>query len=129
MKKLTKMVLMFFLTFSGAFCYASGMAEQENKKGNDGTPISVIEKASNTSSEKGNSIIATINGHVLNVVFTENLGQVAIEVTTAAGTPVENYWMATPNGIQTYLSQTGDYVITFTLPNGDEYYGEFTVTD
>lgn len=24
---------------------------------------------------------------------------------------------------------TGDYIITFTLPNGDEYYGEFTVSD
>ena len=23
----------------------------------------------------------------------------------------------------------GDYIVTFTLPNGDEYYGEFTVTD
>ena len=24
---------------------------------------------------------------------------------------------------------TGSYVITFTLPNGDQYYGEFEVTD
>ena len=45
---------------------------------------------------KTNSIQASINGHVLAVVFLENLGQVAVEVTTA---------------------------------NGDEYYGEFEVTD
>ena len=43
-----------------------------------------------------NSIQASISGHVLAVVFLENLGQVAVEVTTA---------------------------------NGDEYYGEFEVTD
>ena len=38
MQKLATFVLMLFLALSGAFCYASGMAEQENKKGNDGTP-------------------------------------------------------------------------------------------
>lgn len=95
----------------------------------DGLGNIIIKESVLQGAPKGSSIQASINGHTLVVVFTENLGQVAIEITTAAGTPVENYWMATPNGIQTYLSQTGDYVITFTLPNGDEYYGEFTVTD
>ena len=78
---------------------------------------------------KGSSIHASIDGHYLTVVFTENLGSVAVEITTASGTTVENYWAFTPNGMQTYLSLTGDYVVTFTLANGDEYYGEFTVTD
>ena len=78
---------------------------------------------------KGSTIQASINGHTLTVVFTENLGEVAIEITTATGALVENFWTVTPNGLQTYLSLCGDYVITFTLPNGDEYYGEFTVTD
>ena len=78
---------------------------------------------------RGSTIQATIDGHTLTVVFTENLGQVAVEITTASGVPVENLWTPTPNGIQTYLSLCGDYIITFTLPNGDEYYGEFTVTD
>ena len=27
------------------------------------------------------------------------------------------------------IPNTGDYIVTFTLPNGDEYYGEFTVTN
>lgn len=36
MKKVTKLVLMLCLVLSGAFCYASGLAEQENEKGNDG---------------------------------------------------------------------------------------------
>ena len=34
---------------------------------------------------KGSTIQATIDGHTLTVVFTENLGQVAVEITTATG--------------------------------------------
>ena len=96
---------------------------------NDGTPIVVIEKTCHGSSEKGNSIIPTIDGHVLTVVFTENLGQVAVEVTTASGASVDGTTTITPNGVQIYIPLVGDYIVTFTLPNGDEYYGEFTVTD
>jgi hypothetical protein len=78
---------------------------------------------------KGSTIQASINGHMLTVVFTENLGQVAVEVTTALGGNVECLSITTPNGLQIYIPNTGDYIVTFTLPNGDEYYGEFTVTD
>ena len=78
---------------------------------------------------KGYSIQASIYGHTLTVVFTENLGTVEMEITTTSGTYVQTYWASTPEGLQTYLPQTGDYIITFTLANGDEYYGEFTVTD
>ena len=39
MQKLATIVLMLCLTLSGAFCHASGVAGQENMKGNDGTPI------------------------------------------------------------------------------------------
>ena len=78
---------------------------------------------------KGDAIQATINGHVLSVVFTENLGQVAIDISTAAGTSVDYSSLTTPNGVNFYIPNTGSYVVTFTLPNGDEYYGEFEVTD
>ena len=78
---------------------------------------------------KGSTIHASINGHVLTVYFSENLGQVAIEVTTAAGTPMDCLSTQTPTGVNLYVPHAGDYIITFTLPNGDEYYGEFTVTD
>ena len=127
MKKVTKLVLMLCLVLSGALCYASGAARTEVK--GDETPSIAIIKANCGGTDKSGSIVPTLNGHVLTIVFTENLGQVAVEITTASGVPVENLWTYTPNGIQTYLSLAGDYIITFTLPNGDEYYGEFTVTD
>ena len=78
---------------------------------------------------KGSTIQASINGHLLVVVFTENLGQVAIEVTTPTGAPVDGTSTITPTGIQIYIPNSGDYIVTFTLSNGDEYYGEFTITD
>ena len=71
----------------------------------------------------------TLNGHVLTIVFTENLGQVEVEVTTISGASVDGTSTITPNGIQIYIPLAGDYIVNFTLPNGDEYYGEFTVTD
>ena len=88
-----------------------------------------IKEAKVQGTPRGSAINASLNGHTLTVVFTENLGEVAIEITTATGDSVRHLWTPTPNGYQTYISQCGDYIITFTLPNGDEYYGEFTVTD
>ena len=129
MKKLTQMVLMLFLVLSGAWCYAGGAARTGNEKGNDGMPISVIKKAGHSSPDKGMSIHASINGHYLTVAFTENLGQVAVEITTANGGYVQVDSCMTPNGLQFYIPNTGDYIVNFTLPNGDEYYGEFTVED
>ena len=120
---------MLCLTLSGALCHAAGVAGTGDMKGKDGTPISIIEKASHGSSEKGASIRASICGHSLLVVFTENLGGVDVEITTATGDLVQTLWASTPDGLQTYLPLAGDYLITFTLANGDEYYGEFTVMD
>ena len=78
---------------------------------------------------KGSSIQASIDGHVLSVIFTENLGHVQIEVTTSTGGTVDLMDIYTPNGYNAYITYTGDYIVTFTLSNGDEYYGEFTVTN
>ena len=95
----------------------------------DGYSGITIKESITTGTPKGSTIQASINGHMLVVVFTENLGQVAIEVTTASGGTVQTFYTPTPNGVQIYITPTGDYIVTFTLPNGDEYYGEFTVTD
>ncbi len=115
--------LLLGLLIPAAWCGANGISAL------DGFSHIIIRESNNQGIPKSSSIQASINGHILTVVFTENLGQVAIEITTASGVTVESLWVLTPNGLQNYLSQTGDYVITFTLPNGDMYYGEFTVTD
>ena len=134
MKKVTTLVLMLGLILSGALCYANveaaGLhsARTENGKG-EGIPIEIKESGIYTGPSRGNSIIPTLNGHVLTVVFTENLGQVSVEVATAAGASVQYTSVLTPNGLQIYIPNAGNYIVTFTLPNGDEYYGEFTVTD
>jgi len=128
MKKVAISVLMLCIILSGAWCYAHGASGTENGKG-DGILIEVKETSSHVGFEKSSAIIPSINGHVLFVWFTENIGQVAIEITTATGAVVQTCWAETPNGLQAYIPYAGNYIITFTLANGDEYYGEFTVTD
>lgn len=78
---------------------------------------------------KGNSIQATLDGHWLSVVFLENLGQVYIEISEVGGGEAQSQSTPTPNGVDFYITYTGSYIVTFTLPNGDEYYGEFEVRD
>jgi hypothetical protein len=127
MKKVTQLILMLCLILSGAFCYASDAARTENKKA-EGS-ILIKQKAQHGGTDKSGSIVLSINDHMLSVAFTENLGQVSIEITTSTGGYVQADSCLTPNGLQFYISLAGDYIVTFTLPNGDEYYGEFTVTD
>ena len=63
------------------------------------------------------------------MVFTENLGQVTVEVSRTSGGETQVESTPTPNGVLFYIYDTGSYIVTFTLPNGDEYYGEFEVMD
>lgn len=128
MIKLKQMILMLCLVLSGALCYASGEARTEKEKG-EGITIDVKEKASYGGLDKSSTITPTLNGHVLTVVFSENLGQVAVEVSTASGAQVDCLSVLTPNGLQIYIPNAGNYIVTFTLSNGDVYAGEFTVTD
>lgn len=128
MNKFKKTVLMLCLILSGALCYASGVAGTENKKV-DGITIDVKEKAGYGGLDKSNTITPIINGHVLTVLFSENLGQVSVEVATLAGASVQCLSVLTPNGLQVYIPNAGNYIVTFTLSNGDVYYGEFEVTD
>jgi hypothetical protein len=128
MKKVTRIILMLCFILSGAFCFAHGEIRTENVKG-EGIPIVVIRNTIHGGSDRSSNIIPTLNGHVLSVVFNENMGQVSVEVATTAGVSVECLSLLTPNGLQVYIPNVGNYIVTFTLSNGDVYYGEFTVTD
>ena len=95
-----------------------------------GTPSPItIKEGSVQGAPKTSSIEATINGHQLTVTFLEDLGNVQVEVTTATGGTVDLTDIWTPNSYIAYITNTGSYVVTITLGNGDEYYGEFEVTD
>lgn len=78
---------------------------------------------------KGNTIQASIDGHYLMVTFTQDIGAVTMELDKVSGPVIFSFQAVTPDSFGFYLNQTGDYILTFTLANGDEYYGEFTVTD
>ena len=96
---------------------------------NDGFSHITIHETTVQSHPKTNSILASINGHTLTVTFTENLGNVQIDITTASGGAVCYGHVWTPDSYIAYIYSTGSYVVTITLENGDEYYGEFEVTD
>lgn len=78
---------------------------------------------------KGTTIQASIDGHYLTVTFTQYIGNVTMELDQSSGAMIFCNQVATPDCCQYYLPLTGDYILTFTLSNGDEYYGEFTITE
>lgn len=84
---------------------------------------------SNEKTNVAESIFADINGHKLTVAFSQNLGEVSIDISTASGATIFCLSVQTPTGYQYFVQNADSYVITFTLPNGDKYYGEFEVTD
>ena len=122
-KQLKSFVLLLGLMLPTAWCGANGTCST------DGHSHIQVKEARVENTPKGHTIKASIDGHTLTVLFTENLGQVDVEITTAAGATVQTFWVPTPDGLQTYVPNVGNYIITFTLANGDEYYGEFSVTD
>ena len=126
MTKTLKTVLMLILLIPSA---VMGFAHGAEGTQQDELIMILKKNTSHGGPEKGESIHATLNGHCLVVSFSENLGRVAIEITTATGASVQCLSVLTPNGLQFYIPNAGDYIVTFTLPNGDEYYGEFAVTD
>lgn len=91
--------------------------------------VIVIIANNNGGDDKSTAISASIDGHTLTVVFLENLGQVSISITNDLSVTTDYATIPTPNGYIFYVTNAGNYVITFTLANGDEYYGCFTVTE
>lgn len=129
MKIVTTMGLVLCLVLSRALCFAHGETRTGIEKDGQEVPIALTQNTGMSGLDKSYTITAVLEGHVLSVVFCESLGQVSVEVTTATGNMVEFQTVFTPNGLHVYIPGTGDYVVTFTLLNGDVYFGEFSVTD
>lgn len=121
--KFKQFALLLALMLPTAWCSANGTAFT------DGVGHITIKEAHVEGTPRSSTIQASIDGHTLTVAFSENIGQVSIEVTTATGANVDYRTTPTPNGVQIYIPLAGDYIIAFKLSNGDEYYGEFTVMD
>ena len=115
--------VLFAFMFSATCCGAIG-----NNLPDASNPI-VIKEITVHGAPKSSSILASIDGHTLTVTFTENLGNVQIDITTASGGAVSYGHIWTPDSYIANITNTGSYVVTITLENGDEYYGEFEVTD
>ena len=116
-------LIMFCLLLTIACCMAGPI------KAIDGFSHINIQESHVQDAPRTSSIEATINGHQLTVTFLENLGNVQVEITTATGGTVDYGHIWTPDSYIAYITNTGDYIVTITLGNGDEYYGEFEVTD
>ena len=116
---------MLCLTVSAALSQ-NNMAGTEN---GDGISITLIRAINYGGSDKSNSITASIDGHILSVAFSDNIGQVSTEITNENGATVECLTFPTPTGYQFYVPLAGRYTVTFTLSSGDEYYGYFEVEE
>ena len=99
------------------------------KQYHDGDNIIVILAHNTGGDDRSSSISASIDGHCLTVVFLSNLGQVSIKILNEYGVTIDCMTTPTPNGYLCYITSAGHYTVVFTLPDGDEYYGEFDVTD
>lgn len=118
-------VLLLGLLLLSAWCSANIAAKIVEQS----SPIS-IKTGSVQGTPRGYTIQASIDGHYLTVTFTQDIGYVEMELNKVSGPMIFNYpSVETPDSLEFYINQTGDYIITFTLSNGDEYYGEFTVTN
>lgn len=68
-----------------------------------------------------------INNHTLSVCFLQSIGEVMIEVCSVLGSTVYYSSAQTPTNCQFYIHNAGDYIVTFTLANGEQYYAEFEI--
>lgn len=118
---------MLCLLVSGALSYAHGVFGIENTE-KEGNPIELIKKT-NGGFEKDFPVSAEYDGQWLSVSFAVNVGLAAVEVATSTGALVDHIPTLTPNDVLVYIPSSGNYTVTITLANGDEYYGEFEIID
>lgn len=83
-----QLILLLGLLLPTAWCGANAANSTE------GHSHIQIKEATVQSHPKGYAIQASICGHALTVVFSENIGPVAVEITTASGVTVQTLWVA-----------------------------------
>lgn len=88
-----------------------------------------IRANSTNGNDRSSSISASIDGHNLTVNFLSDIGHVWIKITDEAGVTLEIEYIETPTGYLYYMPSAGHYVLVITLSDGDEYEGEFDVTE
>lgn len=79
--------------------------------------------------DRSASISAHINGHYLNVAFLADLGSVTIKILDESYTMLELSYIETPSGYQYYIPLEGRYTLLIALEDGDEYRGDFEVSE
>ena len=103
-----------------------GMSLANNNTNRD--EITILANYAN-SCDRTSSISASIVGHNLTINFLSNIGHVTIKITDASGAALDIESTETPTGYMYYIPSAGHYVVVFTFTDGDEYEGEFDVTD
>ena len=98
-----RLFLMLCLILSGALSYAHNTGTTEKEIGR-GIPIEIIEAINVSGLAKSNAIIPTLDGHLLTVVFSENLGQVAVVVTACKSTSPTRAITSSPSPFPTGMS-------------------------
>lgn len=108
---------------------AIGLSFANNLGSKDELTVLAINNGGDDRTPVVGSINAYINGHTLSIIFSQNIGEVSVEISTVFGVVVAIELAETPSGYQCYIPTVGSYLFTITTSNGDEYYGEFEVTD
>ena len=126
MAKLKTLILMFVLLSTTTFCYSNWTNPQDN---GDGTPIDIKQSVGNNSNDRSSSINAFIDGNSLTVSFLSDIGQVTVKVLDENNHTLDLLTTPTPTGYLYYIPNAGRYTVVFTFADGDEYYGEFEVTE
>ncbi len=125
MTKLKLTTLLFMLSFLIVSSHAANISIIQTEN----VPVVMTAETQHSGDDKSGSMLANINGHTLTIAFTENLGEVSIEVQNGDGVPVDLSIMDTPTGFMTYIPLAGRYTLIIKLEDGDEYFGEFEVED
>ena len=119
LKKITILICMLVtigLSCANNFISTDGLTIQSSNCGEERTDVLA-------------SIIASINGHTLTVSFLSNIGQVTVKVLDENNLTLDLLTTPTPTGYLYYIPNAGRYTVVFTFADGDEYYGEFEVTE